>query len=688
LSKRAVARLAGNAGLSERIHAQTAGNPFYVTELLASPRGSIPATIREATLARAMRLSPEARDLLEFCSVVPSRVERWLVDESSSQIDECIATGLIVHHGDTLSFRHELARLAIESAVPPSRRQQLHETVLGRLLERGVGAVATSRLVHHAAQAGDGAAVRRYAPEAAREASALGAHREAAAHYQTALEHTAADDIEARATLSESQAYECYLIDQTDNAIQACETALSLRRQQGNRLKVGDNLRWMSRLVWFRGRGADARKLAMEAIQTLEQLSPSRELAMAYSNMAALNMLSEDCQEAVEWGNRALELAERLGLTEVVVHALNSVGDAEFLMGKLGGTAKVERSLELALAHEMHEHAARAYTNLIYEALIVRDYALGETRLAAGLAYTRERDLDSWMLYKLAMRARARLEQGSWQEAEEDACTVLKAGQTVARVVAIAVLGCARLRRGDPSAAALLDEARTLALATGDIMRIGPMAAARAEAAWLEGEKEKLREEISAAYELALQRPEPWRLGELSLWMWRAGALERPPEGIPAPYRSEINGDWQAAAAVWQRIGCPYERALALANGDQPAKIQALEILDNLGAAPAAALVRHSLRAQGVRRIPRGPRRSTKSNPLGLTARESDILCLLAENLTNKEIAARLNISPKTVDHHIVAVLAKLGVSTRREAAIHPATRDLVAKHRESAPPR
>ncbi len=240
------------------------------------------------------------------------------------------------------------------------------------------------------------------------------------------------------------------------------------------------------------------------------------------------------------------------------------------------------------------------------------------------------------------------------------------------------------MRRGDPGAEPLLDEARKLALVTGDIMQIGPMAAARAEAAWLKGDREQIRAEVEAAYELALRHPAPWRLGELGLWLWRAGALDRPPEGAAPPYRLEISGDWQAAAAAWQKLGCPYEQALALAEGDRPAQLQALDILAKLGAAPAAAIVRRDLRAGGLRGIPRGPRIQTRGNPLGLTARQVDILRLLAGDLANKEIAAQLRISPKTVDHHVSAVLAKLGVSTRRQAARHEIVRALLAQSGEA----
>ena len=390
---------------------------------------------------------------------------------------------------------------------------------------------------------------------------------------------------------------------------------------------------------------------------------------MAYSTMAQLDMLSEDYLEAVQWGDRALNFAERFGFKEVLVHALNSVGTAKLYMGRPEGALEIERSLELALAHEMHDHAARAYSNLACDALMVRNYALARARLAEGLAYARERDLDRGTLYELAMRARLYLEEGHWQDADNDATTVRSAGQTVARIDAIIVLGCVHLRRGDPDARMLLEEARDLALAAGEIQRIAPMAVARAEAAWLQGDQRRIREELEAAYELALKHPEPWRLGELSLWLWRGGTLKLAPEGIAEPYRLEIAGDWEAAAAAWQQIGCPYEEALALANGGRAAQLQALEILTRLGAAPAAKLIRRNMRERGEHGIPRGPCSTTKINSLGLTRRQMEILRLIAAKLSNKEVAKMLRISPKTVDHHVCAVLAKLNVSTRSEAA-------------------
>jgi DNA-binding NarL/FixJ family response regulator len=127
-------------------------------------------------------------------------------------------------------------------------------------------------------------------------------------------------------------------------------------------------------------------------------------------------------------------------------------------------------------------------------------------------------------------------------------------------------------------------------------------------------------------------------------------------------------GDWRAAADAWDAIGCPYEQALALLDGDEAAQRNALAIFERLGARPAAEMLRRQLRTAGARGLPRGPRPTTQANPYGLTNRQLEILLLLAEGLRNPEIADRLSTTPKTVEHHVSDVLAKLNVRSRAEA--------------------
>jgi DNA-binding CsgD family transcriptional regulator len=230
------------------------------------------------------------------------------------------------------------------------------------------------------------------------------------------------------------------------------------------------------------------------------------------------------------------------------------------------------------------------------------------------------------------------------------------------------VLAYVRLRRGDPGVEGLLDEERDLALATGALERIAPMAAARAEWRWLQGDHAGCVAEAEVGFRLALNHKNMWHLGEAAIWLWRGGELRQAPAGRPVPYALEIAGHWRAAADAWEQLGCPYEQALALLDGDEAALREALAIFERLGARPAAEMTRKRLRQTGVRGLPRGPMPATQANPYGLTPRQLEILLLLAQGLHNGEIAARLSTTPKTVEHHVSAILAKLQARTRVEA--------------------
>jgi DNA-binding CsgD family transcriptional regulator/tetratricopeptide (TPR) repeat protein len=674
LSKPAVEQLAQQAGRPLRdLYGITGGNPLFVTEALAGTADSVPVTVRDAVLARAIRLSPNARAIAELASVIPGKTEAWLLEQAGcldeAGIESCLSIGMIRGEDGSLAFRHELARRAFEDSLSQARQQSLHAKVLSILAARPT--TAPARLAHHADGARNTRDVLHFATIAASHAAAVGAHCEAAAHYRVALRNADSLDNSERALLQERYSYECYLTDQMEQAIAARRAALEVWRLAGDRLKEGDNLRWLSRLSWFSGCRTEADEYAAGAVTRLEQLPPGPELAMAYSNRSQLDMLAHDVNSAVEWALRTIKLAEVLGRSDIVSHALNNLGTARLIAADPTGWDDLERSLQLALEGDFQEHVARAYTNLSSSAVTCRQYDRAARYLEDGIAYCEEHDLDSWRLYMHAFRARARFEQVDWHRASEDVELVLRDQRTapVTRASALTVLGHMRIRRGDPDSVGPLEEARTLASGSRESQRIGPLASALAEAAWLAGDGDGVIREVRPAYELARNQRDAWAKGMLAVWLWRAGALEDKPTDIAEPYALEIGGDWEGAARVWQRLACPFERANMLGwYGDESAQREALVVYEQLGAAPAAQALRKQMRARGVQGIPRGSRTSTRLDPHGLTKREAEILGLLTEGLRNSAIAKRLFLSTKTVDHHVSAILTKLGVPSRAEA--------------------
>lgn len=676
----------------EELYEITGGNPFFVTELLACREDfhqSIPASVKDAVSSRLNRLVSAEREFLETISVMPGSVPRHVLQPLFGENAETLAmacvgrTLLMQDVNRALRFRHELARLATLSRVSATRQRAIHARVLDALLAPTGPRPTLDQLVHHAAGALDASKVLQYAPQAASAAAAVGAHREAAAHLATALRFIDEAEPEVAAQLYEDWAYEAGLaLRINDEVLEARRHAITLWRALGRMDKVGDNLRWLSRLHWYRGEAAEASHFADEAVRVLESTPPSSERAMAYSLRSQLHMLNDQMDEAVEWGQRALELAAEFNDNEVRVHALNNIGTAQIFRDQPEGIELLEESLELALQAGRHEHAARVYTNLAEYGVEFRNFELAERIISDGIAFDTQHDLDSWTHYLVGRLAQLRMEQGRLRDAETIARGVLQLDRLtlLMKLPALLVLVRVSLRRGKPDGRELAARALQDAIATDESQYVVPARFGLIEAAWLHDMPELATDHLDSLARLGVGQMHTWNVGEAVVWARRFG-FELPDEfhvELPAPFAIEVQGNVEVAADAWEKLGAPYNAAVTLMNsqaGHTATDLaRAIKLFDATDASAAATKCRNLARSLGhakhMPRARRGPYQAAKNHPLGLTRREQTILALVANGATNRDISEALARSQRTIEHHVSSVLSKLNVSSRMEAML------------------
>jgi len=675
LSAEAVQALAGPGDVdAAELYQVTGGNPFYVREIIEAGWPAIPDTVRDLVGARLARSTPGAREAVQVAAVIGTRINRSLLAEAlagpGSAVDECLTNGFLIEEGTGLRFRHELVRIAVAATIATHRQTELHARLLAAL--EGAEDADPSVLAHHAEGAGDKEAVRRHAPKAARRSAALGAHREAAAQFERALRFADPDDRPAVAGLEEDLAREYSLLDRLQEAEQALRTALALRRELGDHLAVGRDLRTLSGTLWQLCQGQEAARAAEEAVAVIEALpAEGAERAWAYASRADDLWYAGQQDEALAVLARARDIGARLGQPGIESSALNWLGGALADTGQ-DGIGLLEQGLRIALDAHLYEEAGAAYVNIHDCCVSLQRLDEAQRYYAEAMAFCERRELRFNTRCLRGAQADTLLLLGQWDEAAA-LCEQVLAIPGVSpsnQLYPTRILGTILGRRGDPDAWALLD--RALALAEGiDVQAwVAQARAVRAELLWLSGKPDRAAAEARAAYDQAAGRVDPWRVGSLAIWLSRLQAQTEFPVGLAEPYALEMRGDPQRAAQAWERLGRPYDAALVwVMSSDEAGLRSAVKTLDDLGARATAAVARRRMKDLGMTAIPRGPRRATRADPAGLTAREREVLALLTEGLPDREISQRLFISERTVHHHVSAVLAKIGVSSRTAAA-------------------
>jgi DNA-binding CsgD family transcriptional regulator/tetratricopeptide (TPR) repeat protein len=683
LSAAALARLADERISARRLQELTGGNPFLVREVLRAPDGDVPLTVQEAATARMLGLSDRARRLVVLLAVAPGGLELELLEAvapgAMAPLAEAERSGLVEVDPHRAAMRHELLRRAVETATATAATVAAHARIL-RVLERRDGDPA--RIVHHAIGAGDVDALVASAPTAARRAADAGSHAEATALYARALRHGERYPERDRADLLRRYAFELYLANRHVEATEAARQAVALLRSQDAAEVLGRTLTVLSHVSCWAAQPDVAAEAAATSIEVLRPLPAGSALALAHTNQAFVLAMRSRFDASADAARNGLELADRLGLAHVRPYALIQLGAAQQLGGDPAADTLIREGMAAAEAVGRHEFVPLACTWLAMGALRHGRPDEVATWAERGIAYSEEHQLGVGLTTLRMLLHELQLRRGEWATARAGLEEIVADPRATGwgQSVASTLLGRLLARQGDDRALELLGRGWRLALQSDEAERI-----ARAGAGWFEWaelyDDPASRARGEEALALVADVPNPWLVGELR-WSQAPGGVRSVPAAEAAggdrstvtatnalPWVVAEQAGWQAAAARWAELGWPYERARELErSGDTDAMVTALASFETLGATVPAARLRRRLRALGVRNLPRGPSRETRANPAGLTPRQLEVLALLTEGLTNAAIAGQLVLSGRTVDHHVAAVLAKLGVANRHEA--------------------
>ncbi|MFL6204166.1 MAG: ATP-binding protein [Acidimicrobiales bacterium] len=674
LSVGAVRELVGDRLLdATRLHAATGGNPFFLIETLDAEPGTLPVTIRDVVLARAAPLSGPARDALDAAAVLGRHAQAALVqtvaDCDTGALDECLRAGLLVDDGGRQAFRHDLVRDAVEETMTPLRRRQLHSRALAALGDDG----DVVQRAHHAIGAGDEPAIVSLATKAADQCVDLGAWRQAAMLYGQALEH-AGDDLPQPdlRRLLEATTTTSLRVELVEEALAAVTRLVELLEAAGEveQLSIWES-QYLSYALRAVGLGEQAALVSKRAVERVAHLPESEAYARALSSYTGTLLVSGRYTECVEASQSAVAAADRLGLEEAAVYALNSWGAALGSLGDPTGTEPLGESIDRAKRGGHWSAVARGAANLGFTLISVHRPAAAISVYDDGIAACEEQELTLQLNCLLPGRAEAYALLGDWDRAAADYTSVLvdPHASVMNRVIVLFGLGRLRSRRGDPGGVEALEEALQHLGDSDEAQLIAPIHIALAEAAWFKGDQATLARHVEATIPFG-PLLDHCMTRELVIFSRRAGIDWTPLLEPDQATALALAGDHRGLAALWESAGILYEAADALVDSDDVDDVRrGHEVLTRLGANPRAQMAARKLRDLGARDVPRGPRATTRANAAGLTARELEVASLLAEGLTNAEIAERLIVSAKTVDHHTSAVLTKLGVSSRRHVA-------------------
>lgn len=667
LSLGSVASMLGDSGLDPaEVFEATRGNPFLIIESASSDGEGMPSSLADSVMARLRRLSTEAHEMLKTLAIIPEPIRRQdalgLPGVDASGLDECVQRGLLDVANDTVGFRHELIRREIESMLPPNERRARTITVLEGLPEETYPYL----LIHCAVEVGDVDRLVDLAPRSARYAASAGSHVQAVEEFRQIGPYLDRLDAMELGMVLDVWAREELLVNVVAEAIRLNGLARDHYRALGDRDAESRALSQAAHYYQHAGQSDRAEQAVRDAIDVLGAGPDGAALARALEVNAYLLVMAGKVADVPRLIERTLEAGGPDIDETVLIRSLNHKGMVANIVHYPDGRAYLDAARQRAETAGLWFEEGRALVNHAWAALEAHDLPVASDYVQRAIASAVRHEIPLMEGYARAKYARVLDLQGAWDQAAEHA-RMADLGPPFLRVVALPVLGVIEARRARPSARETLRQAWAAAVAADQYERTASAAMAIAEHAWITGIEDVSSAELDRVMKTGLARGLSWSAGKIAVWRWELGQLSSAPQGIAEPYRLLIDGHASEAAAIWGARGVPYERALAMMHGSEADQLAALESFETLGATAVAAKLRMELRNRGIA-VPRGKGRHTRRHAAGLTARQAEVLQLLAEELTNTEIADRLFISPRTAEHHVAAVLDKLDVSSRDEA--------------------
>ncbi len=719
----------------DQLYARAEGNPFFTEEILRSLPGDehieradlripdrLPVSVTRLLENRIKRLPEKAVRALASAAVLGRRFDEATLAKVGhiservlrKSLHDAVDVHLIRDAGDgrTFEFQHALVREAAERILLSSERKELHQRIAEELATRRNPAAEPAAIAYHYGQAGLSEQLGHHAVAAADDAWRTGAPMEAARWYEQALA-AAATGREPEPEPLLRRAAEAFAAARNPRLASATfESLVERQRARGDVLAEAETLAEFANM--FHGDLQRRQELLERALRILEPLGETAALARVYARLASLYVAAARPREAIAAGRMARDMARRTGATDAEAVAQRSLGTIVAAGGDVAdGCRRLRRSIQLAKTAHKHMDVYLSSLSLVNAAIRAGDWDLAETTARESIDYAREvgagsdagslmsrlaevlrltgrfdeacrtidaalllLDQDETYIFNTALLAKGLIlaDLGRWQEAQDLVEPILptleRSGQFHVHGTGLFVLAVASRSMGRRrDTIELLERLLAAWRETEDNYYVLPVLLFACRLYCEEGDQSAAQGIISDLRGVEAQ-PQLAKATVSSAEAWLAVAEDRLDDAIRL---------WGQSVSAFDGLGRPVEASRArlelgrtlLARGGDGDRNEAKEHLLAIRSLFADVALPEAEQAEGLLRRHRlvVTRAAGEDGPL--TAREREIVALVAQGMTNRAIATELTLSTRTVDNHVSRILNKLQLASRAQIAAY-----------------